>query len=42
MDEIMIALEWIGMGLAGLFLLVVVVWMIAAIINAGRRDQDWE
>ena len=38
----MIALEWIGMGLAGLFLLVVVVWMIAAIINAGRRDQDWE
>ena len=37
----MIVLEWIGMGLAGLFLLVVV-WMIAAIINAGRRDQDWE
>ena len=41
MDGIMIVLEWIGMGLAGLFLLVVV-WMIAAIINAGRRDQDWE
>ena len=41
MDGIMIVLEWIGMGLAGLFLLVVV-WMIAAIVNAGRRDQDWE
>lgn len=41
MDELMIALEWIGTGLAGLLLLVVV-WMIAAIVNAGRKDQDWE
>ena len=41
MDEIMTALEWLGMGLAGLFLLVVV-WMIAAIVNAGRKDRDWE
>ena len=41
MNELMIALEWIGTGLAGLLLLVVV-WMIAAIVNAGRKDQDWE
>ena len=41
MDQVMIALEWIGTGLAGLLLLVVI-WMIAAIVNAGRRDQDWE
>jgi len=41
MDELMIALEWIGTGLAGLLLLVVI-WMIAAIVNAGRKDQDWE
>lgn len=41
MDELMIALEWIGTGLAGLLLLVVV-WMIAAIVNAGRKDRDWE
>ena len=41
MDAIMTALEWLGMGLAGLFVLVVI-WMIATIVNAGRRDQDWE
>ena len=41
MNELMIALEWIGTGLAGLLLLVVI-WMIAAIVNAGRKDQDWE
>jgi len=41
MNELMMVLEWLGMGLAGLFVLVVV-WMIAAIVNAGRRDQDWE
>lgn len=41
MNELMVVLEWLGMGLAGLFLLVVV-WMIAAIVNSGRRDQDWE
>jgi len=41
MNEIMIALEWLGTGLAGL-LVIVVIWMIASIINAGRRDQDWE
>jgi len=37
----MTALEWIGMGLAGLFVLVMIL-MIGAIVNAGRRDQDWE
>ena len=41
MNEIMIALEWLGTGLAGLLVLAVI-WMIASIINAGRRDQDWE
>jgi len=41
MNELMVALEWLGMGLAGLFVLVVI-WMIGAIVNAGRRDQDWE
>ena len=41
MNELMIALEWMGTGLAGLLLLVVI-WMIAAIVNAGRKDQDWE
>lgn len=41
MKELEIALEWLGMGLAGLFVLVVI-WMIATIINAGRRDRDWE
>ena len=41
MNELMVVLEWLGMGLAGLFVLVVI-WMIATIVNAGRRDQDWE
>jgi len=41
MDAIMTALEWLGMGLAGIFILLVI-WMIAAIVNAGRRDQDWD
>ena len=41
MNELMIALEWLGTGLAGLLVLVVI-WMIASIISAGRRDQDWE
>jgi len=41
MNELMMVLEWLGMGLAGLFVLVVI-WMIAAIVNAGRRDQDWD
>ena len=41
MDEIMIVLEWLGIGLAGLLILVVVL-MFGAIINSGRRDQDWE
>ena len=41
MNAIMTVLEWIGMGLAGLFVLVVIL-MIGAIVNAGRRDQDWE
>ena len=41
MDAIMTALEWIGMGLAGLFVLVMIL-MIGAIVNAGRRDQDWD
>ena len=38
MNEIMIVLEWIGIGL----LILVVVLMFGAIINSGRRDQDWE
>jgi len=37
----MTALEWLGMGLAGLFVLVVIL-MIGTIVNAGRRDQDWD
>jgi len=41
MDAIMTALEWLGMGLAGLFVLVMIL-MIGAIVNAGRRDQDWD
>ena len=41
MTELMTVLEWIGVGLAGLLILIVVL-MFGAIINAGRRDQDWE
>ena len=41
MDELMTVLEWIGSGLAGLVVLAVI-WMIASIINSGRRDQDWD
>jgi len=41
MDAMMTALEWLGMGLAGLFVLVMIL-MIGAIVNAGRRDQDWD
>jgi hypothetical protein len=41
MDAIMTALEWLGMGLAGIFILLVI-WMIGAIVNAGRRDQYWD
>ena len=41
MNELMVALEWLGTGLAGL-LIILVIWMIAAIVNSGRRDQDWE
>ena len=41
MESLYTLLEWIGTGLAGLTLLVVI-WMIAAIINAGRKDRDWD
>ena len=41
MNELMIALEWIGTGLAGL-LIIVVIWMVAALVTRGRRDQDWD
>jgi len=41
MNELMMVLEWLGMGLAGIFILLVI-WMIGTIVNAGRRDQDWE
>lgn len=41
MNALYTLLEWIGTGLAGLALLVVI-WMIATIINAGRKDQDWD
>ena len=41
MNELAVLLEWIGAGLAGLLILVVVL-MFAAIINEGRRDRDWE
>ena len=41
MTELQTVLEWLGTGLAGL-LIIVVVLMFGAIINSGRRDQDWE
>jgi hypothetical protein len=41
MNEIAVLLEWIGIGLAGLLILVVAL-MFGAIINAGRKDRDWE
>jgi hypothetical protein len=41
MNELATLLEWIGMGLAGLLILVVAL-MFGAIINAGRKDQDWD
>lgn len=41
MDELMMVLEWLGAGLAGLVVLAMI-WMIASIVNSGRRDQDWE
>ena len=42
MKELQTALEWIGTGLAGL-LIIVVILMIAALLNTGRSDhQDWE
>jgi hypothetical protein len=41
MNEIAVLLEWIGIGLAGLLILVVVL-MFGAIINAGRKDRDWD
>lgn len=41
MDELMMVLEWLGAGLAGLVVLAVI-WMIASIVNSGRRDRDWE
>ncbi len=41
MTELQTLLEWLGTGLAGL-LIIVVIWMIAAIVNAGRKDRDWD
>jgi hypothetical protein len=41
MNELATILEWLGTGLAGL-LIIVVMWMVAALVTRGRRDQDWE
>jgi len=41
MNELALLLEWIGMGLAGLLILVVAL-MFGAIINSGRKDRDWD
>jgi len=41
MNELAMLLEWIGVALAGLLILVVAL-MFGAIVNAGRKDQDWE
>jgi len=41
MHELATLLEWVGTGLAGL-LIIVVIWMVAALVTRGRRDQDWE
>jgi hypothetical protein len=41
MHEPATILEWVGTGLVGL-LIIVVVWMVAALVTRGRRDQDWE
>jgi hypothetical protein len=41
MTELQNVLEWLGTGLAGL-LIIVVVWMVASLVTRGRRDQDWE
>lgn len=41
MNELQAVVEWLGTGLAGL-LIIVVIWMVAALATRGRRDQDWE
>jgi hypothetical protein len=41
MDELATILEWVGTGLAGL-LIIVVVWMVASLVTRGRKDRDWE
>jgi hypothetical protein len=41
MNELVTLLEWLGMGLAGLLILIVVLMMLA-LFNSGRRDRDWE
>ena len=40
-EHLVTLLEWIGTGLAGLLILIVAL-MFGAIINAGRKDRDWE
>ena len=41
MNELQTVVEWLGTGLAGL-LIIVVVWMVAALVTRGRSDQDWD
>ena len=41
MNELATLIEWVGTGLAGL-LIIVVVWMVASLVTQGRKDQDWE
>ena len=41
MNELVTLLEWVGTGLAGL-LIIVVVWMVASLVTRGSKDQDWE
>lgn len=41
MTELQTVLEWIGMGLVGLLILIVVI-MLSDLFTTGRRDRDWE
>jgi len=41
MESLQQLLEWLGMGLVGLLILVVIL-MMSNLFTAGRRDKDWE
>jgi hypothetical protein len=42
MNELATILEWVGMGLVGMLILIVVI-MMAGLFGAGRRPpQDWK